>query len=88
MSDPLLPYYNRELAFIRRLGAEFVLAIDIPSFHAERETYRTGLDVLLRSDAIARMRADANVAAGQVFDFAVNMEKAVAFDPKTEERIA
>ncbi len=39
-------------------------------------------------DAIARMRADANVAAGQVFDFAVNMEKAVAFDPKTEERIA
>ena len=39
-------------------------------------------------DAIARMRADANVAAGQAFDFAVNMEKAVAFDPKTEERIA
>lgn len=39
-------------------------------------------------DAIARMRADANVAAGQVFDFAVNMEKAVAFDPETEQRIA
>jgi multiple sugar transport system ATP-binding protein len=39
-------------------------------------------------DAIARMRADANVTAGQAFDFAVNMEKAVAFDPKTEERIA
>lgn len=30
----------------------------------------------------------ANVAAGQVFDFAVNMEKAVAFDLKTKERIA
>jgi multiple sugar transport system ATP-binding protein len=39
-------------------------------------------------DAIARMRADASVAAGQSFDFAVNMEKAVAFDPKTEDRIA
>ena len=39
-------------------------------------------------DAIARMRADATVAAGQVFDFAVNMEKAVAFDPDTEQRIA
>jgi multiple sugar transport system ATP-binding protein len=39
-------------------------------------------------DVIARMRADANVTAGQAFDFAVNMEKAVAFDPKTEERIA
>ena len=39
-------------------------------------------------DTIARMRADASVSAGQFFDFAVNMEKAVAFDPKTEERIA
>jgi multiple sugar transport system ATP-binding protein len=39
-------------------------------------------------DAIARMRADAAVAAGQSFDFAVNMEKAVAFDPETEQRIA
>ncbi len=38
-------------------------------------------------DVIARMRADAAVAAGQAFDFAVNMEKAVAFDPATEERI-
>ncbi|GAB4577041.1 MAG: sn-glycerol-3-phosphate ABC transporter ATP-binding protein UgpC [Roseibium sp.] len=38
-------------------------------------------------DAIARMRADADARAGQVFDFAVNMEKAVAFDPQTEERI-
>jgi len=38
-------------------------------------------------DVIARMRADATVAPGQVFDFAVNMEKAVAFDPRTEDRI-
>jgi multiple sugar transport system ATP-binding protein len=38
-------------------------------------------------DVIARMRADANVVSGQDFDFAINMEKAVAFDPKTEERI-
>ncbi len=38
-------------------------------------------------DVIARMRADAAVHAGQRFGFAVNMEKAVAFDPKTEERI-
>ncbi len=39
-------------------------------------------------DAIARMRADASVAAGQDFAFAVNMDKAVAFDPATEVRIA
>ena len=38
-------------------------------------------------DTIARMRADAAVAPGQAFDFAVNMEKAVAFDPATENRI-
>ncbi len=39
-------------------------------------------------DAISRMRADASVAPGEDFDFAVNMEKAVAFDPATEVRIA
>ena len=39
-------------------------------------------------DITARMRADAAVAPGHIFDFAVNMEKAVAFDPATEERIA
>ncbi len=39
-------------------------------------------------DAIARMRADAAVSAGQIYEFAVNMEKAVAFDPATEGRIA
>ncbi len=38
-------------------------------------------------DVIARMRADATVAPGQAFDFAVNMEKALAFDPRTEDRI-
>lgn len=38
-------------------------------------------------DIVARMRADVNVKSGQDFDFAVNMEKAVVFDPKTEERI-
>ncbi|NRB17287.1 MAG: sn-glycerol-3-phosphate ABC transporter ATP-binding protein UgpC [Rhodobacteraceae bacterium] len=37
---------------------------------------------------IARMRADSDVASGQMFDFAVNMEKAVVFNPKTEKRIA
>jgi len=43
---------------------------------------------LCGKDIVARMRADAEVAPGQVFDFAVNMEKAVAFDPATEMRIA
>ena len=38
-------------------------------------------------DVIARMRADTSVASGQHFHFAINMEKAAAFDPATEERI-
>ncbi|MCV6576992.1 MAG: sn-glycerol-3-phosphate ABC transporter ATP-binding protein UgpC [Cohaesibacter sp.] len=38
-------------------------------------------------EIIARMRADANVQSGDIFQFAVNMEKAVAFDPATEMRI-
>jgi len=33
------------------------------------------------------MRADANVAPGQIFEFAVNMDKAIPFNPHTEERI-
>ncbi|MCY4178683.1 MAG: ATP-binding cassette domain-containing protein, partial [Litoreibacter sp.] len=38
-------------------------------------------------DVIARMRSDAEVKPGADFTFAVNMEKAVAFDPATEMRI-
>jgi multiple sugar transport system ATP-binding protein len=38
-------------------------------------------------DCIARMRADADVHPGHRFDFAVNMDKAVLFDPETEARI-
>ena len=39
-------------------------------------------------DVVARMRSDADVRPGADFNFAVNMDKAVAFDPKTEARIA
>ena len=38
-------------------------------------------------DVTARMRADVKVERGETVEFAFNMEKAVAFDPKTEERI-
>ena len=38
-------------------------------------------------DVVARMRADADVKPGQTVTFAINMEKAVPFDPKTEDRI-
>ena len=38
-------------------------------------------------DVIARMRSDADVRPGADFKFLVNMEKAVAFDPETEQLI-
>ena len=39
-------------------------------------------------EVTARLRADAHAEPGQSFTLAINMEKAVAFDPETEERIA
>ncbi len=39
-------------------------------------------------DVTGRFRADAAVRAGERFPFAVNMEKAVIFDPETEARLA
>lgn len=38
-------------------------------------------------DCNARMRSDIDVSPGNVIDFAINMDKAVAFDPKSENRI-
>ena len=38
-------------------------------------------------EVTGRFRADVDVRAGESFPFAINMEKAVAFDPKTEKRI-
>ena len=39
-------------------------------------------------EVIGRFRADVNVQPGDSFPFAINMEKAVAFDPSTEARIS
>ena len=44
--------------------------------------------VMSGKDVTARMRADAAVTPGESFDFAIDMDKAVVFDPKTDERIA
>ena len=38
-------------------------------------------------EIISRMRADASVSADDMFEFVVNMDKAVLFDPSTERRI-
>jgi multiple sugar transport system ATP-binding protein len=38
-------------------------------------------------DCVARLRADVDVNPGTEVDFAVNMDKAVVFDPQTEQRL-
>ncbi len=53
---------------------------------AGSDTYVT--TVLGGKDCIARMRSDTQVASGKPAKFAANMEKAVFFDPRTEQRIA
>jgi NTE family protein len=40
----------------RELGARIVVAVDIPAFDIVGKRYRTGLDMMLRTDAIARHR--------------------------------
>ncbi len=48
--------YRVPVSLARGLGAEFVLAIDIPTFAPARDEFKTGLDVMMRSDTIARQR--------------------------------
>ena len=68
-------------------------AVNIQSLHnTVSVTEPAGSDTFVSTtlsgrDCIARMRADANVSAGQPFEFAVNMDKAILLDPKTENRI-
>ncbi|MFV0293709.1 MAG: ABC transporter ATP-binding protein [Paracoccus sp. (in: a-proteobacteria)] len=48
----------------------------------------TFVDTQLSGKAcVARMRADVDVHAGKPFDFVINMDKAVIFDPESEDRI-
>ncbi len=43
--------------------------------------------VISGKDCIARMRADAEARPRQMFEFTVNMDKAVIFDPETEDQV-
>jgi len=49
----------------RDLGADFVVAVDIPAF--EETNFGTGLDLILRSNTIARQRLNRFVIAGADF---------------------
>jgi NTE family protein len=54
----------------RDFGADFVLAVDIPAF--EETAFGTGLDLILRSNTIARQRLNRFVIAGA--DFVIRPE--------------
>jgi len=55
----------------RELGAEFVIAVDIPSF-SDQEVPDRGIEILMRSDAIARNRL--NAFAIRQADFVIRPE--------------
>jgi len=72
---------------------------DLRSHHVERIENRVivtepaGSDTFVTTtlggrECVARMRADADVAPGRAVTFAINMEKAVVFDPESGTRIA
>lgn len=48
--------YRVPVGVCRTLGADFVMATDIPSFTSEKANYKTGLDIMMRMDEIARNR--------------------------------
>ncbi|MCP4547254.1 MAG: patatin [bacterium] len=48
--------YRVPVKVCRELGADFVLAVDIPSFTLDREEFKSGIDIVMRSDTIARHR--------------------------------
>ncbi len=48
--------YRVPVSVCRELGADFVLALDLPSRTHTRDDYRTGIEILMRADQIARDR--------------------------------
>ncbi|MBU0740893.1 patatin-like phospholipase family protein, partial [bacterium] len=40
----------------RDLGADFVIAVDLPAFESSKPEYRTGLEIMMRADTLAKMR--------------------------------
>lgn len=48
----------------REMGADFVIAVDIPAFKNDKAEFKTGIDLILRSDTIARLRLNRFVMAG------------------------
>lgn len=98
--DALRRYSGQDITLgIRPEALTDVEGADQRSTHAERLDNRvivtepSGSDTFVTThiggaECVCRMRSDADVAPGQLATFAINMEKAVAFDPKTEARIA
>ncbi|MEM8630391.1 MAG: sn-glycerol-3-phosphate ABC transporter ATP-binding protein UgpC [Pseudomonadota bacterium] len=98
-SDALMGYNGQTVTMgVRPEALTDVDGADQRSTHVERfsntvmVTEPAGSDTFVTTniggvECIARMRADTDAAPGQTSEFAVNMEKAIFFDPKTEDRI-
>ena len=99
MTDNLKSYDGQTITLgVRPEALTDVEGADQRSTHVERVentvtvTEPAGSDTFVATtiggaECVARMRSDADVAPGRATTFAVNMEMAVAFDPKSENRI-
>jgi NTE family protein len=66
--------YRVPVGICRQLGADLVLALDIPTFAPEKAEYRRGLDIMMRMDEIALNRLNKFVL--KEADFVVRPEVA------------
>ncbi len=40
----------------RELGADFVIAVDLPAFESNKTDYKTGMEIMMRADTLAKLR--------------------------------
>ena len=64
--------YRVPVTTCRRMGADLIIAIDIPAFESTRTEFKTGMDMIMRSDTIAKLRLDEMVMS--TIDFVISPE--------------
>ncbi len=48
--------YRVPINTCRKLGADLVIAVDLPAFESSKPEYKTGLEIMMRADTLAKLR--------------------------------
>ncbi|MBC8425961.1 patatin-like phospholipase family protein [bacterium] len=48
--------YRVPINTCRELGADLVIAVDLPAFESSKPEYKTGLEIMMRADTLAKLR--------------------------------